>query len=1140
MLTQGLQLSAHAGCVYTLGDSGKFCVQLNQNGQVLSAFAGDVLLTRGLGNPLEGGLGRMFLRVHVGDSVELHSLAGPDVALVFSGVSESAAQWRGQVVGCAVELALRVDVSAATLLWNVTVRNKSAGSIKVDTVWVQDVGLASRAALSSNEAYTAHYLDGSVIQDSNCGPVLSFRQNLKQAGRHPWLMAACLSGAVSYATDAFDVYGNGYRCGNGPSGLTQASLPNRCYQYEFSCAALQSAPATLGVGAAMQVRYAATYVADHPEASSELDLRLLAKMHVFGYRAFGDQAFWDGAFGDRAFKDALLACERQASNGVAQAQVVHGRDLSQGELQDLFPSQWRHVEERQGSVLSFFCGTDKHVVTRAKEAIVERPHGTILVGDAGTDSMRKVLATTVYMYGVFSAQTVYGNTSFHKMNSLPREPLGLSRLSGMRIYFEDTCGLKVLGTPSVFEMERDGCCWVYVLENETITVRVDLDGGRDSFTVRATTTAAARRFTVSNELVMGEDESDLNATLDVDYESRVLTVAATGKNMSTERGIRLAFGISWSGESSIDAIGGSELLGAQGADSLLVMQTQPTQQFELRIAGSLLGADDVVEKLSMTGAVRDVEYWTRFNRGLDCSREVEAVARLSDTLRWYSHNALIHYASPHGLEQYSGAAWGTRDACQGPLEYFIAQQHHGLARSVLLKTFGNQYADTGDWPQWFMQDEYFDIAQNHSHGDIVVWPLKALALYLSSTGDVSVLDAVAPYLTGDNQPAAERGTVAAHIEKALDRIEAEFIPHTALIRYGGGDWDDSLQPTTIDLAARLVSGWTVALLAEALEELGATWYASPLKSRISILASRVRADFRRYVLIDGQVAGFLLYDEDLRFAEPLLHPNDTRTGIHNRLIPMTRSIIAGLLTREEADLQMERIAEHLKFPDGVRLMDRPAPYSGGLETFFKRAESAANFGREIGLQYVHAHIRYAEALAKLGDGDGFFQALLAICPIGIEKTVPNAEMRQSNMYFSSSDAAFLNRADAAANFDKLRDGSVSVKGGWRLYSSGPGLYSGLVIRQLFGMRESADAWVFDPVLPRELDGIVLTWELGCQKVEIEYRVLEGSAGPRSVTCAGIAFVAKRETNPYRSGGLIIQKSALASALVSDVRLIVTL
>ena len=60
------------------------------------------------------------------------------------------------------------------------------------------------------------------------------------------------------------------------------------------------------------------------------------------------------------------------------------------------------------------------------------------------------------------------------------------------------------------------------------------------------------------------------------------------------------------------------------------------------------------------------------------------------------------------------------------------------------------------------------------------------------------------------------------------------------------------------------------------------------------------------------------------------------------------------------------------------------------------------------------------------------------------------------------DAAFLDRADAAENFDKLKDGSINVKGGWRLYSSGPGLYFGLVIRHFFGLRETRDSWIFDP------------------------------------------------------------------------------
>ena len=107
----------------------------------------------------------------------------------------------------------------------------------------------------------------------------------------------------------------------------------------------------------------------------------------------------------------------------------------------------------------------------------------------------------------------------------------------------------------------------------------------------------------------------------------------------------------------------------------------------------------------------------------------------------------------------------------------------------------------------------------------------------------------------------------------------------------------------------------------------------------------------------------------------MLHPSDTRTGLSYSLLPMTRSIIGGLFTPEQAQHHLRLIREHLLFPDGVRLMDRPVAYHGGPEQIFRRAESAAFFGREIGLMYVHAHLRYGEAMAVLGEADALWEAL---------------------------------------------------------------------------------------------------------------------------------------------------------------------
>ena len=122
----------------------------------------------------------------------------------------------------------------------------------------------------------------------------------------------------------------------------------------------------------------------------------------------------------------------------------------------------------------------------------------------------------------------------------------------------------------------------------------------------------------------------------------------------------------------------------------------------------------------------------------------------------------------------------------------------------------------------------------------------------------------------------------------------------------------------------------------------------------------------------------------------LLHPTDTATGIRYRLLPMTRAVLAELFTPDEARRHLDIVARELRFPDGVRLMSEPATYHGGRERLFKRADTAANVGREIGLQYVHAHLRYAQAMAKVGDADALWWALQVCNPVGLSAIVSNA------------------------------------------------------------------------------------------------------------------------------------------------------
>src|SRR5947209_7214817 len=299
--------------------------------------------------------------------------------------------------------------------------------------------------------------------------------------------------------------------------------------------------------------------------------------------------------------------------------------------------------------------------------------------------------------------------------------------------------------------------------------------------------------------------------------------------------------------------------------------------------------------------------------------------------------------------------------------------------------------------------------------------------------------------------------------------------------------------------------------------------------RLTALCRRIKDDFNRYLVKDGTVAG--LVELTASGVEHLLHPADRKTGVHYRLLPMTRGMLSGMFTPEQMQHHLALIDQHLLLPDGAHLMDLPMQYYGGTERLFKRAETAANFGREIGLQYVHAHIRYVEAMAMIGRPDDAFAGLLQIIPIGLQDAVPSALPRQSNAYFSSSDAAFCDRYEAREHFDRIRALQVGVKGGWRIYSSGPGLVIGELISNILGLRDYYSDVVLDPVLTRSVDGLTFDFEYAGRPVRYLYHITEEGFSPRRVVINGEAMAAIRHArNPYRPGGMLIPRAEFVGAL----------
>jgi len=1093
-------------------------VVVNRNGSLRRIEHRDVVLNTFPGNETEGGPTNVWLRLH-GTTIASTPLLGPRspgrIALDASGLRVHGA-WRG------VRFTVALVVAAASPAWFSHVRLENAGSdpLRVDLVHGQDVSLAPYGAIRMNEYYVSQYLDHAALQHPARGAAVAVRQNMAVGDRNPWAVIGSLGRGVAWGTDALQLHGLETRAG-GTAAALAGDLPAARLQHEHAMALVQDEVVVLAPGAAATRGFFGWFEPHHPDPTAEGDV-------VFVDRALA----LPEAAAPAPFTGAGVA---PVTTLFSSRPVLAGAPLDDATLARLVPGERRHAETDGGTLLSFFTGTHRHVVLPAKERRVLRPHGHIMRTGSRLAPEEASLTTTAWMDGVFHSLITQGHVNINRVLSTVRSYLGLTCSGGLRLFVERADGWHRLGMPSVFEMTPSSCRWTYLLDDGLVRIESTASTTAHELTLALDVVEGApRRFLVSQHVALGGDDGlePSPARVERDGETIVLRTAP-----DTDMGRRFPNGcvrIAPKAGTRLDSVGGDEALFADGVsrrEPFVVAVTAAATALRFRFTSDMI-AGTAAEPLP------EDALWHAMGGGMTLHppRGGEAVARLQEIAPWFAHDALVHFLAPRGLEQYSGGGWGTRDVCQGPVELLLALGRFDELRELLLLVFANQNGD-GDWPQWwtfFERDR--GIRASDAHGDIVFWPVLALAQYILASDDGGLLDTELPFFDFGGDAKAEKGTVWAHVERALQAIAQRQIPGTSLAAYGHGDWNDSLQPVDPVMRERLCSAWTVTLqyqtattMAAALRHVGRDHLAAPLDG----LASRTLADFQKLLIVggdvDGTLAGFVWFHEDGR-AEPLLHPEDERTGISYRLLPMIHAVINDLLTPEQAARHVGLMREHLLAADGARLFDRPPTYRGGIQRVFQRAETSSYFGREIGIMYTHAHLRYAESMARHGDAEAFWLALRQAVPIGIREVVPNARLRQASCYSSSSDAAVADRYEAQERYADVRSGAIEVENGWRVYSSGAGIACRLIHQHLFGIRRGRSSLGIDPILPTVLDGLALDLTIEGRPLRVEYRVGARGCGPTALTLNGAALPFEREANPYRPGGAMVSMATLRAGL----------
>lgn len=1032
---------------------------------------------------------------------------------------------------------LRLATAEPAWFWHVSLRNACASQLHIDLVYTQDLSLAHYAAVRSNEYYVSQYVDFTPLYHASRGHLLAVRQNLPMGGRHPWVMLGSLGHGVGFATDALQL-----------DGLALERLESRRRQHEHAMAMIQDEGVWLGPGAAVERGFFGYFAPDHQAASSPADLAHVDRALALPEAAVPpkDSAF---PYGDSPAPSLF---------GLVPSLV--GEDMTDGEITSLFGSDRREEERRDGRLLSYFIGSDRHVVLAAKERAVLRPHAHILRTGAALKPDEAALSSTVWMRGVFNAMLTQGHTNINRFVAAThgyRDLSGTPRADGQRIFVELDDGYHLLATPSAFEMLPSRCRWFYKYSGRLIEICVAASLYCHEISLDIDVRQGPPcRFLISTRIALNGDDGATGTPVLFARDQRGVVVRP---QRDSEIGSRFPdgfFRIDASRGTHFERVGGDELLFVDGrsrGEPFVTIVTAPATAVGLRILGCLIESD-TDNTSAQPGEVeqsREAAYWSNLAGPLvfaPPARSILAadVLRLREILPWFMQNALIHYLAPHGIEQYANGGWGTRDICQGPVELLLARGDYETLRDLLLRIFRAQNPD-GDWPQWFM---FFErergIRAPDSHGDIVFWPLLALGQYLSATEDPSILDERFPFYDERGVAHGEMAVMSVHVERALDVIAKRVVAGTHLAVYGNGDWNDTLQPVDPTMKEMMCSSWTVTLhyhtlrtLTDGLRRVGRDT-ARPLASDLEAQAAEVLADYQRF-LIDGSVlagfAGFAAFLSEGGVVVRLLHPSDTMTGISYRLLPMIHSILYELFTPEQAEVHVGYIREHLLAPDGARLFDRPPRYQGGPQQHFQRAESSTFFGREIGVMYMHAHLRYAEAMAHYGDADAFFLALRQANPIALASVVPAAAPRQANCYHSSSDAAFYDRYEASARYKEVMRGTITVEGGWRVYSSGPGIVYRLIHECFVGVRRNATSVVIDPVVPTGLDGLRAEIRLADAPVTMIYRTGRKGCSPIALTLNGEALPFKREPNRYRTGGVRVDLGLLRRRLRPDMNVL---